>query len=224
MTIPEIREKLQRLGTQKLIDQNKRHGVGDNQYGVKLGDLRSIAKQLKPNNEFALQLWKTNNFECRLIGILLMKPKELTTQQIYDLVNETDSPQLADWLNSYVVKSHPEKESLRQQWMNSTHPMQARTAWSLCTELVSKNPEQQDPEALLIQIQAELTNAPEAAKWTMNFCLIAIGTHYPEHRQRAIEIGEQAGAYIDYPVSKGCTSPYAPIAIRELASRLESTD
>jgi len=31
--------------------------------------------------------------------------------------------------------------------------------------------------------------------------------------------GESLGIYRDYPVSKGCTSPFAPIWINEMVSR-----
>ena len=37
--------------------------------------------------------------------------------------------------------------------------------------------------------------------------------------QRAIAIGERLGVYRDYPVSKGCTSPFAPIWIDYFVSR-----
>jgi 3-methyladenine DNA glycosylase AlkD len=53
----------------------------------------------------------------------------------------------------------------------------------------------------------------------MNFCLAGIGIHFPKHRRRAITIGETLGIYRDYPVSKGCTSPFAPIWIKEMVSR-----
>jgi hypothetical protein len=45
------------------------------------------------------------------------------------------------------------------------------------------------------------------------------GRHFPEHRQRALNIGERLGIYRDYPVSKGCTSPFAPIWINEMVRR-----
>ena len=38
-------------------------------------------------------------------------------------------------------------------------------------------------------------------------------------RERALAIGEALGIYRDYPVSKGCTSPFAPIWINEMVSR-----
>jgi len=53
----------------------------------------------------------------------------------------------------------------------------------------------------------------------MNYCLAGIGIHFPEYRQRALTIGETLGIYRDYPVSKGCTSPFAPIWIEEMVSR-----
>jgi hypothetical protein len=60
--------------------------------------------------------------------------------------------------------------------------------------------------------------APEV-QWTMNSCLAGIGIHFPKHRERAIAIGERLGIYRDYPVSKGCTSPFAPIWINEMVRR-----
>jgi hypothetical protein len=53
----------------------------------------------------------------------------------------------------------------------------------------------------------------------MNECLAAIGIHFPKHRERAIAIGEESGIYRDYPVSKGSTSPFAPIWINAMVSR-----
>nr|WP_211658720.1 hypothetical protein [Phytoactinopolyspora halophila] len=60
--------------------------------------------------------------------------------------------------------------------------------------------------------------APEV-QWTMNFSLAGIGIHDPEHRERAIAIGEKLGMYRDYPVPSGCTSPFAPAWIKEMVDR-----
>jgi 3-methyladenine DNA glycosylase AlkD len=62
-------------------------------------------------------------------------------------------------------------------------------------------------------------SGPAPTQWTMNFCLAEIGINFAEHRQRAVDIGERLGLYRDYPVSKGCTSPFAPTWIREIVAR-----
>ena len=53
----------------------------------------------------------------------------------------------------------------------------------------------------------------------MNGALAEIGINFPKLRKRAIAIGETLGIYRDYPVSKGCTSPFAPIWINAMVSR-----
>lgn len=53
----------------------------------------------------------------------------------------------------------------------------------------------------------------------MNHCLAGIGIHLPEHRDRALAIGERFGNFRDDSVGKGCTSSFAPIWIREMVRR-----
>jgi 3-methyladenine DNA glycosylase AlkD len=73
--------------------------------------------------------------------------------------------------------------------------------------------------AVTLRIEADLGNAAPAAQWTMNSCLAAIGIHFSEHRPRAVAIGERLGVNRDYPVSKGCTSPFAPIWFEDIVGR-----
>ncbi len=53
----------------------------------------------------------------------------------------------------------------------------------------------------------------------MDFCLAGIGIHVPVLRERVVAIGERLGVYPDYPVSKGCTTPFAPVWIAEMVRR-----
>jgi 3-methyladenine DNA glycosylase AlkD len=135
------------------------------------------------------------------------------------MVRSANVAQVADWFNSYVVKEHPDKETLRQKWMTSDDPWAARAGWNLTSSRIARSPDGLDLPALLDRIESEMPDAPPAAQWTMNFCLAGIGIHFPKHRERALAIGESLGMYRDYPVSKGCTSPFAPIWINEMVSR-----
>ena len=130
----------------------------------------------------------------------------------------TSAP-LADWLGTHVVKLHPAKEALRQQWMESDRPMARRAGWSLTAERIIKAPDGLDLGALLDRIEREMDGEPTVVQWTMNYSLAEIGIRFPEHRARALALGEKLGAFRDYPTSKGCTSPYAPLWIAEMVSR-----
>ncbi len=219
MTVDEVMNQLKALGSEKVRELNARAGAGDNQFGVKAGDLRVLAKQIKSDHELALALWKTGNSDARMLATLIIKPKLISADDLEQMVSDVPSTHLADWLIPYVVKVHLEKEALRQKWMTSTVPMLSRAGWSLTTERVVKNPEGLDLGALLTRIESEMAQAPELARWTMNYCLAEIGINHPQHRQRALDIGERLGVYRDFPTSKGCTSPFAPIWISEMVKR-----
>lgn len=211
--------QLEALGSDRMRAQNRKRGAGDDQFGVKLGDIRALAKNIKTNHELGLQLWETGNIDARLLAILLLRPKALTADEMDRMVRSGTFVQVADWLNSYVVKHHPDQETLRQGWMATDDPMAARAGWSLTAERVVKNPAGLDLPALLDRIESELGDAAPEVQWTMNCCLVEIGIHFPVHRERALAIGEALGVFRDYPVSKGCTSPFAPIWIREMVRR-----
>lgn len=218
-TLKQTLAQLKALGDEKVRAQNKKRGAGDNQFGVKLGDLRKLAAKIKTNHALALDLWKTENLDARFLAILLMDPQKLSANELDQLVRSVRFAWVADWLSSYVIKLHSDKETLRQRWMEDDDPWAARAGWTLTSERISKKPEGLDLPALLDRIESEMRDVAPEEQWTMNSCLATIGIHFPKHRKRAIKIGETLGVYRDYPVSKGCTSPFAPIWINEMVKR-----
>ncbi|HEX6101263.1 MAG TPA: DNA alkylation repair protein [Thermoanaerobaculia bacterium] len=219
MTLDEALDQLKALGNEKVRAHNRKYGAGDDQFGVKHGDLRVLAKQIKTDQKLATALWKTGNVDAQLLAALLIKPKELSAEEVDRMVRTIAFAHVADWLIAYVVKQHPAKETLRQEWMAADDRWAARAGWSLTAERVVRSPEGLDLPALLDRIASEMGNADPVVQWTMNSALAEIGIHFPKLRKRAVAIGEKLGIYRDYPVSKGCTSPFAPIWIEAMVSR-----
>ncbi|MBI1299502.1 DNA alkylation repair protein [bacterium] len=217
--LKETLAQLESLGNEKVRAMHKKNGAGDNQFGVRLGDIRKVAAEIKSDDELAMALWETENIDARLLAILLFKPKKLSRSEIDRMVRSANFAQLADWLNNYVVGKHPDKEALRQMWMEDADSWAARAGWGLTNERIAKDADGLDLSALLDRIEAEMATAAPEVQWTMNFCLAGIGINFPQHRARALEIGERLGIYRDYPVPKGCTSPFAPIWINEMVCR-----
>jgi 3-methyladenine DNA glycosylase AlkD len=118
-----------------------------------------------------------------------------------------------------VVAEHPGKESLRQKWMKAKDRWAARAGWNFTASRVNKGGNDLDLPALLDRIEKEMPKAMPEVQWTMNNTLAAIGIHHPEHRERAIAIGEKIGLYRDWPVSKGCTPPYVPVWVEAMVKR-----
>src|SRR4029453_14642239 len=211
--------QLESVGEERMRAYNSKGGAGDNQFGVSLGDIRVLAKKIRTDHPLALSLWETGNGDAQFLATLLVQPKKLSAKEMDRMVRSISFVRVADWLNAYVVRQHPEKEALRQDWMAAEDRWVARSGWDLTAERVGKSPDGLDLPALLARIESEMADADPEVQWTMNNTLAAIGIHFPKHRKRAIAIGEKLGIYRDYPVSKGCTSPFAPIWINFMVSR-----
>jgi 3-methyladenine DNA glycosylase AlkD len=219
MTVNEILAELESLGDDARRAHNTKAGAPDNQFGVKLGDIRAMAKKIKADHELALDLWDTGNVEAQLLATLIIKPRSLSADQVDKLTRSTTCSQVADWLNAYVVAQHSEKETLREKWMTAKDRWAARAGWNFTAGRVNKGGDGLDLLALLDRIEREMPKAKPEVQWTMNNTLAAIGIHHPEHRERAIAIGEKIGLYRDWPVSKGCTPPYVPTWVEAMVKR-----
>lgn len=219
LTLNEALKQLKALGTAKVRAQNAKSGAGDNQFGVSLGDIRAVAKKIRTDHPLALSLWKTGNVDAQFLATLLIEPKKLSATEMDRMVRSVAFVRVADWLIAYVVRQHPDKEALRQDWMAAADRWAARAGWDLTAERVGKSPDGLDLPALLARIESDMAGAVPEVQWTMNNTLATIGIRIPKHRKRALAIGEKLGIYRDYPVSKGCTSPFAPIWIHAMVSR-----
>jgi 3-methyladenine DNA glycosylase AlkD len=230
MTVKEVLAQLKPLGDDARRKHNAKVGPDgtvppDNQFGVKLGDLRSVAKKIKTDHKLALELWETGNLEAQLLATLIIKPTSLSAKEVDTMTRSTTCAQVAEWMNSYVVAQHPEKEALRVKWMKDKDRWAARAGWHFTASRVNKGPagdadaEGLDPAALLDRIEKELPKAKPEVQWTMNNTLAAIGIEHPALRKRAVAIGEKIGLYRDWPVAKGCTPPYVPVWVEFMVKR-----
>ncbi|MGV9457329.1 DNA alkylation repair protein [Streptomyces sp. NPDC003635] len=199
---------------------NERHG---DDHGVNLTKLRAVAKRLKTQQELACGLWATGDSAARLLALLICRPKAFERDELDTMIREAGTPKVHDWLVGYVVKKSPHAEELRVAWSADPDPVVAGAGWALTADRIAKKrTEGLDLTGLLDVVEAEMKDAPDRLQWSMNTCLAQIGIEYPEHRTRALEIGERLQVLKDYPTSPGCTSPYAPIWINEMVRRQET--
>ncbi|MFF1292516.1 MULTISPECIES: DNA alkylation repair protein [unclassified Streptomyces] len=200
----------------KAREVNERHG---DDHGVNLGKLRALAKRLKTQQELAHRLWETDDTAAKLLATLICRPKAFERDELDTMLRTARTPKVQDWLVNYVVKKSPHCEELRQAWFADPDPVVASAGWALTTERVTKKPEGLDLAGLLDVIETDMKDAPDRLQWAMNHCLAQIGIDHPEHRTRAIDIGERLQVLKDYPTSPGCTSPFAPVWISEMVRR-----
>ncbi|WP_144835701.1 DNA alkylation repair protein [Kocuria rosea] len=215
-TVEDVLAELAALEDPRVRAVNERHG---DDHGVNLTKLRAVAKRLKTQQDLALELWGTGDTAARLLALLICRPKAFERDELDAMVRAARTPKVHDWFVNYVVKKSPHTEDLRAAWMADLDPVVASAGWALTADRVVKKPEGLDLAGLLDVIEAQMGDAPERLQWAMNTCLAQIGIEHPEHRARALGIGERLEVLKDYPTPPNCTSPYAPVWIAEIVRR-----
>ena len=195
---------------------------------TKLGDLRTIAKDIKKDHELALELWSAGDFLPRQLAILIMDKKQLS-QELIDKLDkdiqqhkEDEQTQLIDWLMANQLSKDKKTIALMESWENSPSALQRRIFWYYQGRLrwVGQTPPP-NTESLMAAIEAKMAGEQPIVQWAMNFTAGQIGIFQPEYRSRCIALGEQLGLYKDEIVSKGCTPNYLPEFISIQVAKLK---
>lgn len=184
---------------------------------TKLGDLRTIAKDIKKDHELAMELWSTGQYLARQLAILIMDKKLLSQERIDQLDNdikqhkEDERNQLIDWLMANQLSKDKKTISLMESWVNSPSALQRRIFWYYQGRLrwVGQTPPP-NSEELLSLIEDRIENEEPEVQWAMNFTAAQIGIFQEEYRSRCISLGERTGLYKDEMVAKNCTPNYLP--------------
>jgi len=187
---------------------------------VTMGPLRALGKKLKTDHAFALALWDTGRTDAMLLATMLMAPDRVTAADATAMLASVTDLQLLDELTYKVVAEAPCADELCRKWVDAKQELTGRAGWNLLVaKLLRKRLDTGECDGILKTIESCCKTAPVKKAESMMRCLVEIGVRFPEHRQRAIDIGTRWGLIDDRPVPKGCTPFYAPDWIAAILKR-----
>lgn len=193
----------------------------------KLGDIKKVGKEIKRDNDLAMELWSTGEFRPRLLSTLILDKKLLSQDAINQLANdmadhdEDERNQLADWLLANQLMKDKKTIALLESWELAPLSILRRLFWYYQARLrwTGQTPPENSAE-LLDSLEKNMANAEPEVQWAMNFCACQIGVHESKYRTRCIKLGKRLGLYKDDPVAKNCTPSYLPEFVKiEVAKR-----
>ena len=195
---------------------------------TKLGDLRTIAKEIKKDHALAMELWSAGGFMPRQLSVLIMDPKQLVTATIDRLDHDIqqhaqkEKLQLIDWLMANKLSKDKKLTALMLSWKDADSPLKRRLFWYYNARLrwVGQTPPP-DSEELLSAIEKGIEREEPEVQWAMNFLAAQIGIFQPEFRSRCIALGERTGLYKDEVVPRNCTPNYLPEFIRMQVAKVK---
>ena len=189
-----------------------------------LTKIREIANEYGKNQETARHLWKHGGTYSRLFSLLIMDLKAIDTGYIETMIQDIeaadkqDQRKLSDWLIANVLMKKASLKKEAGNWRSAKSIIKPRIFWSIQARTVKAENRELNVQ-LLEALEQKMASANEMVQEPMNWCAAQIGIEVESLRVRCLKLGEKLGLYKDYPVSKGCTSPYLPIWITTIVEK-----
>ena len=221
MNADEVLATLRKLGKKQTAEIYKRHGAGDNVYGVLTADIAKIQKKLKTDHALATALWKTGNAEARILALQTADPARLTTGDANGFLDTPNSHFYAYYLGHLVARS-PIADEIMQSWMKASQESVREAGYTLLFNRLRHDAASigdADAGKVLTTIEKEIHRSPNRARNAMNLALIAIGSFKASLRKKALEAAERIGKVEVDHGETNCKTPDAAAAIKKAAKR-----
>jgi len=179
-------------------------------FGIGLTKLRKLAKQIGRDHKLAQQLWKSDVYEAKVVGLLIDDPKQVTREQAEKQVEELKAGQLSHVFASCdaTLAKTPFAFELACDWMESKDDTRRRCAYALIYELSKKNIKAMDDAFLLGRIdhiQAAIRDEEMWVREAMTGALMGIGKRNRTLNKAAIKAAKAIGPVdIDYGDDNSC--------------------
>ncbi len=179
-------------------------------YGIGLTQLRKLAKQIGRDHQLARQLWNSDVYEAKVLGLLIDDPKKITREQVEAQVEDLRSGMLPHVFSSCdaTLAKTPFAFDLACEWMASNDEMRRRCAYGLLYELSKKKVTGMDDDFLLKRIEHITKTIHDEDMWvreSMNTALMGIGKRNKKLNAAAIRAVKKIGPVdIDYGDDNRC--------------------
>lgn len=201
MTSQEIYQQLEKWGTEQNRKVYKRHGAGDNLFGVSFSNLNALKKKvISPegkkgtNHELARQLWETQNIDAQTFAAMIADPQQVTENELDTWVQDIHYYALANEFNK-VAGNSPFALKKMEKWIKSDQEFVRLVGYGILNLMAREDETLSNAffGPYIQKIEAELQQSPNRVKEGMNNCLIAIGARNEALRERVLVAAKKIG-------------------------------
>ena len=210
MNLNSALRELKRRGTAQNRKVYRRHGVGENMYGVSFADLRLLAKQIKTDQNLAVQLWATGNHDARILAALIADPTQFDAKTLDTWSKDLSDYVVTDQFAGLVARTrHWQKKA--EKWHTARGEWIGRAGWDLIGQLAMHQPDLPDKyfEPYLTEIEAGIHQQKNRVREAMNNALIAIGIRNAALQEQAISVAHTIGPVEVDHGETNCKTPAA---------------
>ena len=193
MEVDEVIVELKKLATADHLSKLSHFGIpGDKALGIKLPDLRKLAKRIGKNQVLGFELWQTDIHEARLLATMIMDAQLLTDSQYDSLVKDFDSWDMCDCACNMLQGAAFARNKIDEYAIRSEEFVK-RTAFVLMCQFAVHDKKKPDEffYPMLQIIEREAWDERNFVRKAVNWALRQIGKRNENLRIKATETAER---------------------------------
>jgi 3-methyladenine DNA glycosylase AlkD len=223
MTLDEIMNKLEELGSEQTKKTYLNHGAQEPLFGVKIGDLKKLVKFVKKDHELALALYETRNHDAMYLAGLSINPKKVTKETLQEWVKKAYWYMPAEYTVAGVAAESEYALELARTWMDSEEEMIAVAGWNTYTNYLSITSDDKLDKAeicsRLHQVETTIHEERNRVRYVMNTFVIGVGVYVNGLQDEAKKVADIIGkVHVDVG-NTACKVPLANEYINKTVQR-----
>lgn len=212
-TLTDVMDKLAGMGTEQTKRTFIRHGATEPLFGVKIGDLKKLVKDVKKDQQLARALYETGNSDAMYLAGLTVDPKKADKAMLQEWVKAARWHSLAEYTVAWVAAESPYAHELAMEWIRSPDELIATCGWSTYANYISITPDSEldldEIRGLLRLIEETIHQERNYVRYTMNGFVIMVGGSVIPLHDEAVRVAEKIGKV---SVNMGQTACKVPLA------------
>jgi len=195
MNYEETIKQLQELADPDKVPGADRYGIKPDAevLGIRVPELRKLAKEIKKNHDLAEQLWTSGIHEARLLATMIADPKQFTPESMDAWAETFDAWDVCDQacINAFRKTKFPYEKVL--DWTKRDEQFVKRAGFALMATLAVHDKKAADVlfMGLLPIIDREADDERNFVKKAVNWALRQIGKRNLTLNAEAIEVAER---------------------------------
>jgi len=194
MEFKDIINELESLSSPEDLEGRARFGINSSKaYGVRMPEIRKIARKIGKNHQIAQKLWKYGYSETRILASLIEDPEEVSESQMDRWVLDFDSWDVCDQCCMNLFRKTPYAYKKVFEWSLRDEEFVKRAAFTLIATLAVHDKKAHDSrfEEFFPLILRESVDNRNFVKKAVNWALRQIGKRNKNLNKEAIILAQE---------------------------------
>ena len=223
MNLNEIMQQLQQSGHESIKKVLVKHGAREPFFGVKVEDLKKIAKKVKTDYALSLELYNTGNSDAMYLAGLIADPIKMTREELNDWAEKAYWYYLSEFTVPWVTSESRYGVELALLWIDSDKENIASAGWATLASIAAVKEDDEIDATLYHQLLARVSKTIHSEKnrvrHTMNNFVIAVGGYCRHLSSDALKVASTLGkVHVDMG-GTACKVPDATEYIQKMHKR-----